>query len=130
MKPEKLTREDILLPVLAAWAHEEISIGRARELLHMPDDKIRREAEHRVSNAVKEREYRDLLEHHIQDLGMMIRRLLRRLPQSDNDMSIIHQAQGLLERCGVDNPGILRDGMGGPADELDRRENDDQMPAL
>ena len=95
---KQLTREDILLPVLAAWAHEEISIGRARELLHMPDDKIREEAEKRVSNAVKEREYRDLLEHQIQDLGMMLRRLIRRVRP---DSELMTKAEGLLKRCGV-----------------------------
>jgi len=70
----KLTRDDILLPVLAAWAHDEISIGRARELLHMPDDKIRAEAEKRVSNAVKEKEYRDAMDSENEHLKRLLKR--------------------------------------------------------
>jgi hypothetical protein len=61
MATKPLTRDDIFLPVLAAYAHDEISIGRARELLHMTEEKIRAEAEARCSNATKLKAERDAI---------------------------------------------------------------------
>lgn len=85
-KAKGLTRDDILIPVLAAWAHEEISIGCARDLLHMPHDKIKAEAEKRVSSAVKEREYRERLEFLRDNLAMLLRRALRRMRRYEMDV--------------------------------------------
>jgi len=62
MGKKSLTRHAILIPVLAAYAYDEISIGRARELLHMPDDRIKEEAERRVSNEMKRKERRDAVD--------------------------------------------------------------------
>jgi len=61
-RKQTIDRSTIELLVLAAWAHEEISIGRAIELLGWNDTKIKEQAEKRVSNAVKLREERDRLE--------------------------------------------------------------------
>lgn len=114
MATKQLTRDDILLPVLAAWAHEEISIGRARELLHMPDDKIREEAEKRVSNAVKEAEYRSVLEDQRDNLAMMIRRLLAIfVGHFPGGLEIIDQARGLLDRYGLKSGPLHQDGKEG-----------------
>ena len=58
----EIDRKTLELLVLAAYSHDEISIGRARELLKWDDIKIKIEADSRVSSAIKMKEYRDKLE--------------------------------------------------------------------
>ncbi len=106
-------RKTLELLVLGCWAHEEISIGRARELLGWPDNKIREQAERRVSSAVKLREERDRLESDRGTLAMMLRRALRRMKQYEMDVDterprdhrqFMEQAEVLLRKMGFLTP--------------------------
>jgi len=78
--------------------------------LRWPDDKIRREAEIRVSNAVKEREYRDTIEDQRDNLAMMLRRALGQMRKYEMDVDdlpthghrkFMEQAEELLDRYGL-----------------------------
>ena len=53
MSKMSIDKSTFELLVLAAYAHDEISIGRAIELLHVPDDKIKEMVAKRV-NKIKE----------------------------------------------------------------------------
>ena len=60
--PKPIDKTRLELITLAAFAHGEISIGCAREVLGWADAKIRAQAEKRFTSAVKQQEYIEKLE--------------------------------------------------------------------
>jgi len=80
--------------VLAAWAHDEISIGRARELLGWKDSKIREQAEKRVSNAATLKEERDGLSSQVDWFQRLCGELYTRVDELKSVLQKIREIQG------------------------------------